>query len=70
MFFRIFLSLFRLDFLHHLLKLLLGRVIRTQQLSLLLKLENLEAFFFEDDFKFRDPLLGKLVDDPLCRSFA
>ena len=70
LFFCIFLSLLGLHLLHHLLKLLLGRVIRTQQLSLLLKLENLEAFFFEDDFKFRDPLLRKLVDDPLCRSFA
>ena len=70
LFFCIFLSLLGLHLLHHLLKLLLWSVIRTQQLSLLLKLENLEAFFFEDDFKFRDPLLRKLVDDPLCRSFA
>ena len=46
LFFSIFLCLLRLHLLHHLLKLLLRCVVRTQQLRLLFKLENLKTFFF------------------------
>ena len=46
LFFSIFLCLLRLHLLHNLLKLLLRCVVRTQQLRLLFKLENLKTFFF------------------------